>query len=66
MEGGGQMTLQVSNGAPVLTEGCCGELVVQQGFGPGTPTSQLVNSTDGVAGNIDTAVDAASGAVVAS
>jgi hypothetical protein len=66
MEGGGQMTLQVSNGTPVLTEGCCGELVVQQGFGPGTPTSQIVNSTDGVAGNVDTAVDAASGAVVTS
>ena len=66
MEGGGAMTLQVSNGTPVLTEGCCGGLVVQQGFGAGAPTSQIVNSTDGVAGNVDSAVDAATGAVIAS
>lgn len=66
MEGGGGMTLQTSNGTPVLTEGCCGGLVVQQGFGAGTPTNQVVNSTDGVAGNVDSAVDAATGAVIAS
>ncbi len=66
MEGGGAMTLQVSNGTPVLTEGCCGGLVVQQGFGPGSNTYQLVNSTDGVAGTVDTAVDATTGADIAS
>jgi hypothetical protein len=66
MEGGdGNMTLQVSNGTPVFTAGCCGGIVVQSGFGPGAPTYQLVNNTDGAAGNTTTALDAATGAVIA-
>jgi hypothetical protein len=53
-----------SNGTPVLSAGCCGGIVIQQGFGPGAPTSQITNSTDGAAGNVDSVVDAATGAVV--
>jgi hypothetical protein len=66
MESGGANTLQVSNGTPVLTEGCCGAVVVQQGLSAGAPTAQVTNNTDGSAGNVDSAVDAASGAVIAS
>jgi hypothetical protein len=64
--GDSNLTLQVSNGAPVLTAGCCGNIVIQRGFGAGSPTYQLTNSSDGAAGNTDSAVDAKSGAVVAS
>ena len=64
--GDGNLTLQVSNGTPVLTAGCCGNIVIQQGFGPGSPTYQLTNSSDDAAGNTASAVDAATGAVVAS
>lgn len=53
-----------SNGTPVLSAGCCGGIVIQQGFGPGAPTSQVTNASDGAAGNVDSAVDAATGAVV--
>jgi hypothetical protein len=62
--GDSHVNVQVSNGTPVLTAGCCGGIVIQQGFGPGSPTYQLVNSTDGSAGNTDSATDAATGAVV--
>jgi hypothetical protein len=64
--GDSHVALAVSNGTPVLVAGCCGNIVVQQGFGAGSPTYQLTNSTDGCAGNTDTAVDAATGAAVAS
>ena len=64
--GDSNLTLQISKGAPVLTAGCCGNVVIQQGFGTGSPTSQLTNSSDDAAGNTDSAVDAATGAVVAS
>lgn len=64
MEGGGAMKLQVSGGSPVLTEGCCGTIVIQHGLGLGAPTNQIVNSTDGAAGNVASALDAATGAVV--
>lgn len=57
--------VQVSNGTPVLLAGCCGGIVVQQGFGLGSSTYQLTNSSDGSAGNTDSAVDAATGAVIA-
>jgi hypothetical protein len=62
---GGGVTLQVSGITPVIITGCCGGISVQQGFGPGSPTYQLTNSSDGVAGNVDSAVDAATGAVIA-
>jgi hypothetical protein len=58
--------VQVSNGTPVLTAGCCGGIVIQQGFGPGAPTYLLTNNADNAAGNTDSAVDAATGADVAS
>ena len=64
--GDSNLTLQVSNGAPVLTAGCCGNIVIQQGFGAGSPTYQLTNAGDDAAGNTDSAVDAKTGAVVAS
>jgi hypothetical protein len=62
--GDSHVNVENSNGTPVLSAGCCGGIVIQQGFGPGAPTYQLVNSTDGAAGNVDSAVDAATGAVV--
>ena len=64
--GDSNLTLQVSNGTPVLTAGCCGNVVIQTGFGPGAPTYQLTNAADDAAGNTASAVDAKSGAVVAS
>jgi hypothetical protein len=64
--GDSNLTLQVSNGTPVLTAGCCGNIVIQHGFGPGAPTYQLTNASDDAAGNTSSAVDAKTGAVVAS
>jgi hypothetical protein len=64
--GDGNVTLQVSGGTPVLTAGCCGNVVIQRGFGPSSPTYQLTNSTDASGGNTDSAVDAKTGAVIAS
>ncbi len=64
--GDSNLTLQVSNGKPVLTAGCCGNIVIQQGFGAGAPTYQLTNAADDAAGNTASAVDAKTGAVVAS
>jgi hypothetical protein len=63
--GDSHVPLAVSNGTPVLVAGCCGGIVIQRGFGAGSPTYQLTNSADGCAGNTDAAVDAASGAAVA-
>jgi len=57
--------LAVSNGTPVLVAGCCGSIVIQQGFGTGAPTYELTNSSDNAAGETGLAVDAASGAAVA-
>ena len=64
--GDGYVPLAVSGGTPVLAAGCCGGIVVQQGFGLGAPTYLLTNSSDNVAGNTDLGVDAKTGAVVAS
>ncbi|HUB09902.1 MAG TPA: sialidase family protein, partial [Myxococcales bacterium] len=64
--GDSHVPVVVSNGAPVLAAGCCGNLVIQQGFGSGSPTFQVTNSTDGCAGNSDLAVDDATGAAIAS
>jgi hypothetical protein len=64
--GDSNLTLQVSNSVPVLTAGCCGNVVIQTGFGPGAPTYQLTNAADDASGNTASAVDAKSGAVVAS
>ena len=63
--GDGNVALANSNGTPVLAAGCCGGIVIQQGFGTGAPTYQLTNSADNAAGNANLAVDAATGAVIA-
>ena len=57
--------VKVSNGTPLLAAGCCGGIVIQQGFGLGSSTYQLTNGTDNAAGNTDLALDAATGAVIA-
>ena len=64
--GDSNLTLQMSNGSPVLTAGCCGNIVIQKGFGTGSPTYQLTNASDDAAGNTASAIDAKTGAVVAS
>jgi hypothetical protein len=64
--GDSNLTVQVSNSTPVLTAGCCGNIVIQKGLGVGSPTYQLTNSTDDAAGNTESGVDAKTGAVVAS
>ena len=64
--GDSNVTLQMSNGTPVLTAGCCGNIVIQQGFGTGSPTYQLTSTSDDAAGNTASAIDAKTGAVVAS
>lgn len=64
--GDSNLTLQLSGGKPVLTAGCCGNIVIQQGFGLGSPTYQLTTAADDAAGNTASAVDAKTGAVVAS
>jgi hypothetical protein len=63
--GDGDLSLQVSNGVPVFTAGCCGGIVVQQGFGIGSHTFSLTSTADDDAGNVDTALDASTGAVIA-
>lgn len=64
----GDSAVRVENakGTPVLAAGCCGAIVIQQGFGTGSNTYALTNPSDNAAGNTDTAVNAATGAVVAS
>jgi hypothetical protein len=64
--GDSNLTLQVSKGTPVLTAGCCGNIVIQQGFGTGAPTAQLTTAGDDSAGQTASAVDAKTGAVIAS
>jgi hypothetical protein len=64
--GDSYVPLAISNGAPVLAAGCCGGIVIQQGFGASAPTYLLTNSSDNAAGNTDLGVDAATGAVIAS
>lgn len=62
--GDSHVNLENANGTPVMSAGCCGGIVIQQGFGPGSPTYLLTNNSDGAAGNVDSTVDAATGAVV--
>ena len=64
--GDSNLTLQMSNGSPVVTAGCCGNIVIQKGFGTGSPTYQLTNASDDAAGNTAAPIDAKTGAVVAS
>jgi len=64
--GDSNVGIAVSNGTPVLAAGCCGNIVIQQGLGAATPTSQLTDSSDDASGNTNIALDAATGAVVTS
>ena len=63
---GGDITAQLSGATPVLTINVAGGIVVQQGLGLGSPTQQITTSTDNFAGDVDSAIDAASGQVVTS
>ncbi len=63
--GDSYVPLAVSNGTPVLAAGCCGGIVIQQGFGTGAPTYLLTNANDNAAGQQSLAVDATTGAVIA-
>lgn len=60
------ITAKTTNGTPVLTVPQAGNLVIQTGVGAGAPTYQLNNNTDGSVLGVDSAVDAATGEVVAS
>jgi hypothetical protein len=62
--GDSYVPLAVSNGTPILSAGCCGSIVIQNGFGTGAPTYQLTNSTDNAAGQTGLAVDAKTGAAI--
>ncbi len=62
--GDSYVPLAVSNGTPVLSAGCCGGIVIQQGFGIGASTYELTNNGDNAAGQTGMAVDAATGAAV--
>lgn len=60
------ITARTSGATPVLTVPQAGNLVIQQGLGVNTPTYQVNDATDGSVVDVDSAVDAATGAVVAS
>ena len=64
---GGNVTTQALGSTPVFTINVAGGLVVQQGLGSGSPTRQITSSatTDDFAGDVDSAVDASTGQVVA-
>ena len=64
--GDSNLTLQVSNGAPVLTAGCCGNIVIQHVLRRRLADVEPTNASDDAAGNTDSAIDAKTGAVVAS
>lgn len=62
---GSDVTMKATGATPVLTLPQAGNLVIQQGFGPGSPTYQATNSSDGSVGDVETAVNG-TGTVVAS
>jgi hypothetical protein len=64
--GDSNVGIAVSNGTPVLTAGCCGNIVIQQGLGLNMPTTTLTGSSDDSAGNTNLAVDASTGALITS
>jgi hypothetical protein len=59
------VTAAMAGSTPVLALPQAGNLVIQQGFGPGSPNYQVTNSSDGSAGDANLATDASSGQVVA-
>lgn len=62
---GADVTAQQTGGNPVLTLPQAGNLVIQQGLGGTATTAVVTGSGDGSAGDVNSAVDAASGNVVA-
>jgi hypothetical protein len=63
----GDYNANVLGSTPWMTINIGGGLVLQQGFGPTAPTTAVgFSSTDGVVGDVETAIDAASGELVAS
>jgi hypothetical protein len=63
---GAAITAAMNGTTPVLVIPQAGNVVVQQGLGPNSPTYTAGNGTDNFATDADAAVDAATGQVVAS
>lgn len=63
---GAQITAMMSGTTPVLTVPQAGNLIIQQGFGPGSPTYQVNGTSDGSVVDVASTVDAAAKEVVAS
>ena len=63
---GSDVTAVVSNGIPILTLPQAGNLVIQHGLGAGSQTQVVTDSSDNSAGDVDSAVDAGTGAAFAS
>jgi hypothetical protein len=62
----GDITAHLSGSTPVLTVPGAGGLVIQSGLGAGSPVFGLDTAGHGSLGNVDAALDATSGALVAS
>jgi hypothetical protein len=63
---GAPITAKLTGATPVLTVPQAGNLVIQKGLGPNSPAYLATNTIDGEATDADSAVDAATGEVVAS
>ena len=63
---GANVTGQRSGTTPVVTLSVAGGIVAQRGLGQGSPTVSLTDSSNGASGDVDSALDAATGEVVAS
>ncbi len=63
---GADVTGQLVAGAPVWTLSVAGGVTVQQGLGAGSPTAVATDATDDFAGDVDSAIDAGTGQMVAS
>jgi hypothetical protein len=59
------ITAAMSGATPVLTLPQAGSLFIQRGLGPGSPSYQVNNASDGSLTDADVGVDAATGEVVA-
>lgn len=60
------VSAQTYAGAPLLALSVAGSLVTQQGLGANAPTRSVVDSSDDFAGDVNSAVDASTGAVILS
>ena len=63
---GSDLTAQMFGSTPLLTLPQAGGLVIQRGLALGSPAQLITDNTDNSAGDVNTAVDAGSGDVVAS